>query len=134
MTPPHIVRCVLGSCMRLAVWGSVANLGLSLTGQVHGCWATMLVNVSVRTSKTLLASRLNLKETLREAKRAMRQVSRARVPRPGVGHLGPGALCVAVGDDARLAQGVAMCVGVPCDKGHGGVAWASMSAWLLACL
>lgn len=88
MTPPHIVRCVLGSCMRLAVWGSVANLGLSLTGKVHGFWATKVVNVSVRTSKTLLASRLNLREALREAKRAMRQVSRAGACISSCGALG----------------------------------------------
>ena len=83
MTPPHIVRCVLGSCMRLAVWGSIANLGLSLTGKVHGFWATKVVNVSVRTAKTLLASRLNLRETAREAKRAMRQVRRGGRPITG---------------------------------------------------
>ena len=74
--------------MRLAVWGSVANLGLSLTGKVHGFWATKVVNVSVRTSKTLLASRLNLREALREAKRAMRQVSRAGACISSCGALG----------------------------------------------
>ena len=39
-TPAHVVRCVLGTALRLAVYGSVLNLGLSYAGKTEGFWAT----------------------------------------------------------------------------------------------
>ena len=39
-TPAHVVRCVLGTALRLAVYGSVLNLGLSFAGKTEGFWAT----------------------------------------------------------------------------------------------
>lgn len=35
-----MVRCVLGTALRLAVYGSVLNLGLSYAGKTEGFWAT----------------------------------------------------------------------------------------------
>ena len=76
-TPSHAVRCVLGTALRLAVWGSVLNLGLSVAGKTRGFWATKVVNASVRTSRKLLASRFNLKETYAEFRHASREVHTA---------------------------------------------------------
>lgn len=73
-TPAHVVRCVLGSVLRAAVWGSAINLGLSLAGRTQGFWATKVVAVSVRTSKKLLTSRFNLRETKGEAVAASKEV------------------------------------------------------------
>ena len=39
-TPAHVVRCVLGTTLRLAVYGSVLNLALSVAGKTDGFWAT----------------------------------------------------------------------------------------------
>ncbi|CAK0757234.1 hypothetical protein CVIRNUC_002523 [Coccomyxa viridis] len=72
-TPAHVVRCVLGTALRLAVYGSVLNLGLSYAGKTEGFWATKVLNVSLRTTKKLFTSKLNIKKTIREAKDASRE-------------------------------------------------------------
>ncbi|KAK9915765.1 hypothetical protein WJX75_003906 [Coccomyxa subellipsoidea] len=74
-TPAHVVRCILGTALRAAVWGSGLNLGLTLAGKTRGFWATKVVAVSVRTSKKLFTSRFNLRETAREAKAAHKEDS-----------------------------------------------------------
>ncbi len=39
-TPPHVIRCILGTTLRLAVYGSILNLALSFAGKTEGFWAT----------------------------------------------------------------------------------------------
>ncbi|BDA43836.1 hypothetical protein COCOBI_05-0150 [Coccomyxa sp. Obi] len=72
-TPAHVIRCVLGTALRAAVWASAVNLGLTLAGKTRGFWATKVVAVSVRTSKKLITSRFNLRETAREARAATKE-------------------------------------------------------------
>ena len=73
-TPSHCVRCILGTALRAAVWGSALNLGLSVAGRTRGFWATKVVNASVRSSRKLLSSRLNVKEAWHELRQATREV------------------------------------------------------------
>ena len=44
-TPAHVVRCVLGTTLRLAVYGSILNLGLSFAGKTEGFWATKVCSL-----------------------------------------------------------------------------------------
>ena len=73
-TPAHVIRCILGTALRAAVWGSALNWGLALAGKSRSFWATKAVAVSVRTSKKLFTSRFNLRKTFREAKAASKEV------------------------------------------------------------
>ena len=75
-----MVRCILGTALRAAVWGSGLNLWLTLAGKTRGFWATKVVAVSVRTSKKLFTSRFNLRETAREAKAAHKEVGNLPSP------------------------------------------------------
>ena len=68
------MRCVLGTALRMAVWGSVLNLGLGAAGRTRGFWATKVVNASVRSSRKLLSSRLNVKAAWQELRHATREV------------------------------------------------------------
>ncbi|EIE25649.1 hypothetical protein COCSUDRAFT_60661 [Coccomyxa subellipsoidea C-169] len=74
-TPAHVIRCILGTALRAAVWGSALNWGLALAGKSRSFWATKAVAVSVRTSKKLFTSRFNLRKTFREAKAASKEDS-----------------------------------------------------------
>jgi hypothetical protein len=69
-TPSHIVRCLFGSALRIAHYGSLVNLGLAAAGKTRGFWATKVVSVAVRASKKLFTSRFDLRRTLQEAKAA----------------------------------------------------------------
>ncbi len=35
-----MIRCILGTTLRLAVYGSILNLALSFAGKTEGFWAT----------------------------------------------------------------------------------------------
>ena len=82
MTTSHAVRCMLGTALRIATWGSMVNLGLSMAGKTRGFWATKVVNASVRTSRKLLSSRFNLRETYDEFRHASREVRSLVCPVP----------------------------------------------------
>ena len=55
---------------------SILPVSIYMTAHVHhrGFWATKVVAVSVRTSKKLITSRFNLRETAREARAATKEV------------------------------------------------------------
>ena len=55
-TPRHVVRCVLGTTLRLAVYGSVLNLGLSFAGKTQGFWATKVFTLLLFDSPCLASA------------------------------------------------------------------------------